>query len=112
MAHELADAARATSRAGAEGNDFWYDSAERLLAPYLFAAAHTPGSSMADVVEWVTVHERDPSEGILDRLGCRAAAQQLDGIWKDDPKTLANIFSTTNLVIAACGDRRLVAAAD
>lgn len=67
---------------------------------------------MSDVVDWVTLHERDEVELLLGLLGCEAAANQFAGTWKDDAKTLANIFSTTNLVIAAYGDRRLLAAAD
>jgi type IV secretion system protein VirD4 len=58
------------SRAGLKSGDFWMDATKELLWPLFYVAANT-GGSMADVVRWVSTHDRPVfnREGRLAREG-------------------------------------------
>jgi type IV secretory pathway TraG/TraD family ATPase VirD4 len=98
------DLTRAGSSAdgGADGdNKFFYESAESLLACYLYAAANSASASMRTVIRWIAQHEQDTIGDILEQLPSIEALQFFQGIFEDDRKTLANIFSTARLIVAA-----------
>ncbi|MGH9180665.1 MAG: type IV secretory system conjugative DNA transfer family protein, partial [Acidimicrobiales bacterium] len=42
---------------GLENSDFWMETAGDLLWPLMFVASHTE-ATMADVVRWITTHDR------------------------------------------------------
>jgi len=109
------DLVRAGSSAdgGADGdNKFFYESAESLLACYLYAAANSPSASMRTVIRWIAQHEEDAIGEILEQLPSIEALQFFQGIFEDDRKTLANIFSTARLIVAAYLDPNVSDAAE
>ena len=103
----------ASADAGADGdNKFFYDSAEAMIACYLYAAANQPGATMRTVVRWVAQRERVEVEALLARLDSDEARGHFDGIWYDDHKTLSNVFSTARLLVAAWLDPTVAASSE
>lgn len=104
--------AGASAGGGADGdNKFFYESAESLLACYLYAAANSQ-SSMRTVIRWIAQHVDEHVEEILDQLPSMEALEFFRGIFEDDRKTLANIFSTARLIVAAYLDPNVSDAAE
>ena len=69
--------AGASADGGADGdNKFFYESAESLLACYLYAAANSSGS-MRTVLRWIAQHVHEHVEDILDQLPSIEAARVL-----------------------------------
>jgi hypothetical protein len=103
----------AAAHAGADGeNKFFYDSAEALIACYLYAAANEPTATMRTVVRWVAQRARDEVEFILAGLDSQEAYGHFEGIWCDDRKTLSNIFSTARLLVGAWLDPTVAASSE
>ncbi|MDP8993187.1 MAG: TraM recognition domain-containing protein, partial [Actinomycetota bacterium] len=128
------------STRGMDNGDFWMDTAEGLLWP-LFLVAAGAGASMADVVRWVTTHDRPSFDhegrlvaegevaGALRRLeqaggrlrapGARAvelgdlrlAGEALGGLWSSDERTRSGVYTTARTVIKAWSDPAVAAAA-
>ena len=108
------DLTRAGSSAdgGADGdNKFFYESAESLIACYLYAAANS-GGTMRTVVRWIAEHTHEHVESILEELPSLEALQFFRGVWQDDKKTLSNIFSTARLLVSAYLDPTVAASAE
>jgi type IV secretion system protein VirD4 len=104
--------AGASADGSADGdNKFFYESAESLLACYLYAAANSSGS-MRTVIRWIAQHVEEHVEAILEQLPSIEALEFFRGIFEDDRKTLANIFSTARLIVAAYLDPSVAAAAE
>ena len=104
--------AGASADGGADGdNKFFYESAESLLACYLYAASNSSGS-MRTVLRWIAQHVHEHVEEILEQLPSIEALEFFRGIFEDDRKTLANIFSTARLIVAAYLDPNVSAAAE
>ncbi len=104
--------AGAAAGGGADGdNKFFYESAESLLACYLYAAANSQ-SSMRTVIRWIAQHVHEHVEEILQQLPSMEALEFFRGIFEDDRKTLANIFSTARLIVAAYLDPNVSDAAE
>lgn len=57
-AHALAEAGKITAGAGLRMAGLWYAGAQKLLAPYLFAAART-GRTITDVARWIDIEDHD-----------------------------------------------------
>lgn len=57
-AHALAEAGKITAGAGLRMAGLWYAGAQKLLAPYLFAAART-GRTITDVARWIDLEDHD-----------------------------------------------------
>jgi len=110
MAAELAEAARVASGRGVDNADFWFSSAAKLLAPYLFAAA-TRGHTMSDVVRWVDGQDRVEARRVLAGSGHAEALLAHDATWKRDDRTRSSIFTTTEVILAAYADPRVAASA-
>jgi type IV secretion system protein VirD4 len=112
VAFDLARSGAAAS-AGADGdNKFFYESAEAMLACYLYAAANMPAGSMRTIVRWIAKHEKVEVEQILVGLESREAAEHFAGIHTDDKKTLSNIYSTARLLVSAWMDPTVAASSD
>ena len=102
--------AGASASAGADSaNKFFYDSAEALLACYLYAAANMAGASMRTIVRWIARHEHDEVAHILEGLPERASVEHFAGVHVDEKKTLSNIFSTARLLVSAWLDPTVAA---
>lgn len=113
------------SRGGIENGDFWMESATDLLWSLMFVAAGTD-ATMADVVRWVTTHDRPIYSGdgqllrqgeVAEALGeltqgnalasaaeVKVVSESLGGIWSSDERTRSSIYSTARTVIAAWSD--------
>lgn len=113
------------SRGGVENGDFWMEAATDLLWSLMFVAAGT-GATMADVVRWVTTHDRPVYSGdgqllrqgeVAEALGelsaggggpspaeVRIVSESLGGMWSADERTRSSIYTTARTVIAAWSD--------
>lgn len=109
-AAELAEAAKVATGRGVDSADFWFSSAAKLLAPYLFAAA-TRGCTIGDVVRWIDSQDRTEARSILVGVGHADALLSHDATWKRDDKTRSSIYTTAELILAAYGDPRVAASA-
>ena len=107
---ELAEAAKIATGKGVESADFWFSSAAKLLAPYLFAAA-TRDCPIGDVVRWIDSQDRTEARSVLDATGHAEALLSHDATWRRDDKTRSSIYTTAELVLAAYGDPRVAASA-
>ena len=111
-AKALADA---SPRSEHDDSAYWLNQAEILLAALLWLAAHTPGSTIADVVDWVLGQDRpsDEASGTVAPLiraltehtdpATAGAARQvhnwLRGLWEMDPRTSSSIYATARTTI-------------
>jgi type IV secretion system protein VirD4 len=96
--------------AGVENAQFWYAAAEKLLAPILFAAAHSDGT-MADVVRWVDTQEEEQVKWGLELAGDPAATVAFSASTLRDERTRSNIYTTAETVLAAFADPGVLASA-
>lgn len=95
---------------GIENAQFWYGSAEKLLAPLLLAAAHSD-ATMADVVRWVDTQEEEQVKWGLELAGDPAAATAFSASTMRDERTRSNVYATTETVLAAFEDPAVLASA-
>ena len=99
-AFDLTRAGSSADGAADNENKFFYESAESMLACYLYAAANTQ-ASMRTVIRWIAQHVDADVEAILEQLPSIEALEFFRGIFQDDRKTRSNIFSTARLIVAA-----------
>ncbi|MGH9224350.1 MAG: type IV secretory system conjugative DNA transfer family protein, partial [Acidimicrobiales bacterium] len=120
------------ARAGVSDADYWMEAGTNLLWPLLYVAAHMEEGSMADVVRWVTTHDRprqdtngkavrsEVAENIRTieariRTGSTGpdgpvaehfqnVRNAIQGTWVLDGRTQSNIYSTTRTVIDPWSD--------
>lgn len=109
-ASELAEAAKIASGRGVDSADFWFSSAAKLLAPYLFAAA-TRDCTIGDVVRWIDSQDRTEAREVIVATGHADALLSHDATWKRDDKTRSSIYTTAELILAAYADPRVAASA-
>ena len=111
-AKALADA---SPRGEHDDSAYWLNQAEILLAALLWLAAHTPGRTIADVVDWVLGQDRPSEEasGTVAPLiraltesadpAVAGAARQvhtwLRGLWEMDPRTSSSLYATARTAI-------------
>src|SRR5581483_8256209 len=107
-ASELAEAAKVATGKGVDSADFWFSSAAKLLAPYLFAAA-VRGVGMADVVRWVDGQDKVDARSTIAACGQADALLAHDATWRRDDRTRTSIFTTAEVILAAYGDPRVQA---
>jgi type IV secretion system protein VirD4 len=110
---------------GVEANEFFYRSAEGLLAALLLLAANTE-RSFSDVVRWVVVSDI-PSEAApgtvaplmralkADSDPARQAAgvfvaDALEGLWRNDHRTISSVYATARSLVWAFVDPTVAAA--
>ena len=110
-AFDLTRAGSSADGAADGDNKFFYESAESLIACYLYAAANS-GGTMRTVLQWIASHTNEHVEAILEELPSIDALAFFRGVWKDDRKTLSNIFSTARLLVSAYLDPAVAASAE
>jgi type IV secretion system protein VirD4 len=98
-----------------ENGDFWVQSAKKLLAPILFAAASS-GATMADVMRWINTQEPDELQAALAEAadlagaGSRAhhdvltAASWARASFAREPRIRSSVFTTAETVLQAYED--------
>src|SRR5262245_30557052 len=101
VATSLVSAAEAGQRAG--DGEAWRPDVSSLLAPLLYAAAHS-GRVMGDVVRWVQRQERDQVLAALEAAGEPAAGDAIEGVWRLDERQRSEIYAAAQYVLAAYGD--------
>ncbi len=100
------------ARAGAGGLEdagFWYATAEKLLAPLLFAASNG-GATMADVVRWVDTGETDEVLAILDAAGEPDALRAAEASFGREDRQRSSVYTTAETVLAGFADPAVVRA--
>lgn len=83
--------------------DFWFSAAEKLMAPFLFAAA-VGGKDMATVLRWIDTQEEREIMAILQRAGEPSAMTAFEANVKRDERTKSSIFTTAETIIDAYND--------
>ncbi len=88
------------SMGGAKEGDFWYTSAESLLAPYLYAAV-LAGKDIETVVQWIDRQEEDEVTAALLQDPQDMALSTANGIWESGPEQRSSIFTTARTILIA-----------
>lgn len=83
--------------------DFWFSAAEKLMSPYLFAAA-TGGKDMGTILRWIDTQEEREVMTILQRAGVPEAMTAFEANMKRDERTKSSIFTTAETIIDAYND--------
>ncbi|MGH9293686.1 MAG: type IV secretory system conjugative DNA transfer family protein [Acidimicrobiales bacterium] len=91
---------------GMEDAGFWYASAEKLLAPLLFAAA-VSGSSMSDVVRWIDDEEIGEVLLALELAGVAEATRAARTSFRREDRQRSSVFATAETVVAGFADPQL-----
>ena len=105
----LVNAAR-RGTVGMENAQFWYAASEKLLAPLLFAAAHSE-QTMADVVRWIDTQEEEQVRWGLELAGDPAAMAAFAATTLRDERTRSSIYTTAETLLAAFADPGVLASA-
>jgi len=79
--------------------DFWFNSAAKSLAPYLFAAAYT-GRSIADVARWIDAEERTDVLAVVRRLNGDAALAH-EATFRREERARSSLFQVMQQILAA-----------
>lgn len=95
---------------GLEDGGFWYATAEKLLAPLLFAAA-TAGATMEDVVRWVDTEEIAEVRVALELAGVPAALRAAEASFGREERQRSSIYTTAETVLAAYADPSVASSA-
>ncbi|MGH9303087.1 MAG: type IV secretory system conjugative DNA transfer family protein, partial [Acidimicrobiales bacterium] len=99
----------AESDGAMEDAGFWYASAEKLLAPLLFAAA-TSGSTMSDVVRWIDDEDVGDVLLALQLAGVPEALRAARTSFSREERQRASVFATAETVVAGFADPQVAAA--
>jgi type IV secretion system protein VirD4 len=100
----------ARSEGGMEDAGFWYASAEKLLAPLLFAAA-TAGESIADVVRWIDDEELHEPMLALELAGVPDALRAARTSFAREERQRSSVFATAETIVAGFSDPGVAASA-
>ncbi len=92
-----------TENSNLQDGDFWYSAAEKLIAPYLFAAAQGR-RSMGEVLKWIDAMEEAEVMGILARAGVEEAALAFAANMRRDERARSSIYTTAETILDAYGD--------
>jgi type IV secretion system protein VirD4 len=109
MAHWLAVSARAGA-GGLRESEFWYSTAEKLLAPLLFAAA-SGGETMESVVRWLDLGPEASDAEVSRRLaksGCEEAERAWLANLNREERQRSSVFTTAEIILAAFADPRVI----
>jgi type IV secretion system protein VirD4 len=112
-ARRIASALCSVARAGDGGMEdagFWYASAEKLLAPLLFAAA-TVGASMSEVVRWLDEEETTEVLLALELAAVPEALRAARACMGREERQRASVYATAETVVAAFADPAVAASA-
>jgi len=109
VAHWLCAAAR-TSSGGLQDADFWFATAEKLLAPLLFAAASS-GKTMSAVVRWLD-EGPEANEAAVEKLLAEAGEPAALRAWQAtknrEERQRSSVYTTAEMAIAAFADQRVM----
>jgi len=109
VAHWLCAAAR-TSSGGLQDADFWFATAEKLLAPLLFAAASS-GKTMSAVVRWLD-EGPEANEAAVEKLLAEAGEPAARRAWQAtknrEERQRSSVYTTAEMAIAAFADQRVM----
>jgi type IV secretion system protein VirD4 len=109
MAHWLAAAARAGS-GGLRESEFWYATAEKLMAPMLFAAA-SAGETMDSVLGWLDAGP-EASDVEVAELLTAAGSVEAQRAWgasqSREERQRSSVFTTAEMILAAFADPRVI----
>ncbi|HQZ14827.1 MAG TPA: type IV secretory system conjugative DNA transfer family protein, partial [Acidimicrobiia bacterium] len=81
----------------------WFSAAEKMMSPYLFAAA-VGGKDMATILRWIDTQEEREVMSILQRAGVPEAMTAFEANMKRDERTKSSIFTTAETIIDAYND--------
>lgn len=108
MAHWLCGAAQG-SKSGLQDADFWFATAEKLLAPLLFAAASSK-RTMTDVVRWLD-EGPELSEAEVCKALSEAGEEAAERAWlatqNREERQRSSVYTTAETVVAAFADPRV-----
>ncbi|HLM65385.1 MAG TPA: type IV secretory system conjugative DNA transfer family protein [Acidimicrobiales bacterium] len=108
-AWDLAMAGKASIGTTSGVGEFWFSSAARSLAPYLFAAAES-AHSMGDVARWIDSEERDEVLNLLRPLEPDAAVAHAATFRREDAAR-ASLFHVMQQILGAYLDPTVAASA-
>jgi type IV secretion system protein VirD4 len=109
MAHWLGVSARAGA-GGLHESEFWYATAEKLLAPLLFAAA-SGGETMESVVRWLDLGPEGSDAEVSERLatsGCEEAERAWLANQNREERQRSSVFTTAEIILACFADPRVI----
>jgi len=109
VAHRLAGSARSGGSSGLQDADFWFATAEKLIAPLLFAAA-TSGGQMADVIRWLN-DGAEAEQEVRERLVEAKSADALsawNANWNREERQRSSIYTTAETILGAFADPRVL----
>jgi len=110
VAHWLCSAAQ-PDKSGLQDADFWFATAEKLLAPLLFAAA-TGGETMTDVVRWLDEGPDANQAKVAELLG-KADERDAELAWQAtqnrEERQRSSVYTTAEVIVSAFGDERVKA---
>ena len=98
-----------SGRTALEDGDFWYATAQKLLAPLLLAAS-VGRRTMADVVRWVDEQEVAEVAGLLDEAGEEDALRAAEASWRREPRQRGSVYTTAEMILAPFADPSVAAA--
>ncbi len=111
VAHWLCAAAR-TGKGGLSDADFWFATAEKLLAPMLFAAASS-GRSMGAIVRWLDegpdANKKKVEEALDEAKEPDVPKRAWQATLNRDPRQRSSVYTTAEMVVAAFADERVIA---
>ncbi|HEX8802689.1 MAG TPA: type IV secretory system conjugative DNA transfer family protein, partial [Acidimicrobiales bacterium] len=108
-AWDLAMAGKAAVGAAAGVGEFWFSSAARSLAPYLFAAAES-SRTMEDVAHWIDAEERDEVLAELRTLEPDAAVAHA-ATFRREAAARSSLFHVMQQIVGAYLDPSVAASA-
>jgi type IV secretion system protein VirD4 len=108
-AWDLAMAGKASIGTGSGVGEFWFSSAARSLAPYLFAAAES-ARGMEDVARWIDAEDRDEVLGALRTVEPDAAVAHA-ATFRREEAARASLFHVMQQIVGAYLDPRVAASA-
>ncbi len=110
VAHWLASAARTGSGSGLQDADFWFSSAEKLLAPLLFAAAAN-SRSIGTVVRWLDEGPESSEDEVIELLEKKGEVPEAKLAYlatqNRDERQRSSVYTTAETVVAAFADPRV-----
>lgn len=109
-AWQLAMAGQASVAGDMALADFWFTSASKSLAPYLFAAART-GKRIGDVARWIDREERNEVLRVL-RMVHPDAAVAHEATFRREERARSSLFQVMQQILAAYLDPRVAATAE
>jgi type IV secretion system protein VirD4 len=108
-AWDLAMAGKASIGTGSGVGEFWFSSAARSLAPYLFAAAES-ARGMEDVARWIDAEDRDEVLAALRTVEPDAAVAHA-ATFRREEAARASLFHVMQQIVGAYLDPRVASSA-